>query len=163
MKHYLLAGLLLAAVPSIAQTAPPDGQEAAQPFKKANTLIIHTSDSVATAYRKLAGVLLNAGYTIDRNDKELGFLNTKARPTAKKMAMQTLRASVVKTQTGADILLKGSYATPGLAAMSPWLMSGDTETEYRGMKGSLIMSCWDELEKVAALYPGGRLAYKTQL
>ncbi len=66
-------------------------------------------------------------------------------------------------QAGADILLKGSYATPGLAAMSPWLMSGDTETEYRGMKGSLIMSCWDELEKVAALYPGGRLAYKTQL
>ena len=163
MKHCLLAGLLLATIPALAQTAPPAGQEATQAFKKANTLIIHTSDSVTTAYRKLAGVLLNAGYTIDRNDKELGFLNTKARPTPNKTAMDTLRASVVKTQAGADILLKRSYATPGLAAISPWLMSGDTETEYRGMRGSIVMSCWDELEKVAALYPGGRLAYKAQL
>ena len=163
MKHYLLAGLILAAAPTLAQTAPAAGQEAPTPFKKANTVIIHTTDSLGTAYKKLAGVLLNAGYTLDRNDKELGFLNTKARPAANKVAMHTLRASVVKTPEGTDILLRGSYATPGLAAVSPWLMSGDTETEYRGMKTSVVMSCWNELEKVAALYPGGRLSYKAQL
>jgi hypothetical protein len=163
MKHYLLAACLLTAAPVIAQTVPAAGQETAQPFKKANTVVIHTSDSLAVAYRKLAGVLLNAGYTIDRNDKELGFLNTKARPASNKAAMQTLRASVIKTQEGADILLKGSYSTPGLAAVSPFFMSGDSETEYRGMKGSITMSCWNELEKVAALYPNGRLAYKAQL
>ena len=163
MKLYLLAVCLLSAAPVLAQAVPPNGQEVPTPFKKANTIIIHTTDSTGTAYKKLAGVLFNAGYTLDRNDRELGFLNTKARPAANKAAMQTLRASIIKTPEGADILLKGAYATPGLAAISPWLMSGDTETEYRGMKTSIVMSCWNELEKVAALYPGGRLAYKTQL
>jgi hypothetical protein len=161
MKHYLLAALLACSVPALAQAVPPAGQEAAAPFKKANLVIIHTTDSVATAYKKLAAVLLGAGYTLDRADKELGFLNTKARPTPNNKAMHTLRASVVAAQGGSDIQLRGSFAMPMLAAMSP-LMAGDSETVFRGMKGAPFMASWDEMQKVATLYPGGRVAYKQQ-
>jgi hypothetical protein len=161
MKYYLLAGLLMAAVPALAQKAPPAGQEAPQPFKKANTIIIHTTDSTTVAYKKIAGVLLGAGYTLDRADKELGFMNTKPRPTSTKNAVHTIRVAILPAQSGVDIQLKSSFATPTLAAISP-IMAGDMETDFRGMKGSPIMASWDEMQKVAVLYSGGQLAYKAQ-
>lgn len=89
-------------------------------------------------------------------------MNTKARPTPNNKATHTIRAAIVAVQGGVDIQLKSSFATPTLAAISP-IMAGDLETEFRGMKGAPFMASWDELQKVAALYPGGRVAYKAQL
>lgn len=161
MKHYLLAALLVATTPALAQTVPPVGTEAAQPFKKANTVIIHATDSMSVAYTGIAKAILAAGYTIDRSDKELGFVNTKPRPLGRMSVQESLQASLKRSSTGIDIQITGSYSAPAIAAVSP-LSAGETRVDYRGMKGSVVMACWEELQRVAALYPNAILGYKQQ-
>jgi hypothetical protein len=161
MKKVLLACLLLVNCPVIAQTSPPIGQEATQPFKKANTIVITTQDSLNTAYKKFAQAILEAGYTIDRADKELYFINTKARPVGRMGLQESVQASLKPVSGSTMILLSGTFASPSMAAMSP-LMAGDSKVEYKGMKGSPIMACWEELQRVAKLYQGGALTYKQQ-
>jgi hypothetical protein len=77
MKHLLLsAALLLAACPVIAQKVVV-GQESQTPFKSANTLIIHTSDSSSFALKKLAKALVIAGIEPDKLEPEIGYLTAK--------------------------------------------------------------------------------------
>jgi hypothetical protein len=161
MRKLLLACLLFATYPVMAQTSSANGQEASQPFKKANAVVITTPDSLDTAYKKIAQAILEAGYTIDRADKELHFINTKARPIARMGLQESLQASLKPGAGGSVILLSGTFASPSMAAMSP-LMAGDSKVEYKGMKGSPIMACWEELQRVARLYQGGALTYKQQ-
>jgi hypothetical protein len=161
MRHFLLAVLLAATTPALAQTVPPVGTEAAQPFKKANTIVIHTTDSTGLAYKKIAQAILEAGYTIDRADKELGFINTKAKTLAKSGTQNTVQANIKRVGAETLVELRGAFSMPAMAAMYA-VMAGDTPTQYRGMKGSPIMSSWDEMMRVATLYRGDALGFKQQ-
>jgi hypothetical protein len=156
MKHYLLAGLLLAAVPALAQTAPVDA-----PFKGANTIVVHTSDSAAVAYKNIARILLDAGYTLDRADKELLFLNTKSKSAPRYNMMHIVRASIKPSGSGSDIQIKDAFTLPGAAAVSA-IMAGESETQFRGGQSSTYMICWNEMYRLAALYPNGKLSYLQQ-
>ena len=161
MKKMLLAAMLLIAGPALAQTTLSNGNEATQPFKSANAVVIHASENLDSAYKKIAQAILEAGYTIDRADKELYFVNTKAKPLGRMGLQESLQASLKSTAEGTIITLTGSFSSPSLAAVSP-LSAGDSRAEYRGMKGSPIMACWEELQRVASLYSGGTITYKQQ-
>lgn len=161
MKAYLLAGLLIGTAPALVQKAAPPpvtGQESAKPFKGANVILVSTSDSAAVAYKKIAAAILGAGYTIDRADKELGFISTKPRPTPKLNGLHAIRIAIMPMPAGASIQLRSSFSMPGAAAVSP-IMAGELETTFRGSNGSLFMICWNELQRLAQSYPNGQITY----
>jgi hypothetical protein len=157
MKRLLLASLLLSSVLVIAQQAP--GVEAAQPFKGANTILLHTPDSAQVAYSKLAKSLLAAGYGLEKSDKELGFISTTARPAPRYNMMYACKFFVKPTPSGSDIQASGTFTLPGAAAVSP-IMAGETQMEYRGGSASTFMICWNAMQKtVQAAYPALSPAY----
>lgn len=156
MKHYLLAGLLLAAVPSLAQTAPPAGQEAAQPFKGANEILIHTPDSASAALKKMARALIVAGIEPDKVDTEVGYMTTKGKSVGQ-MTPATFNYRIVATPEPSGTLLSitGDY-TVGLNA------SRSMTNPMYWVKGNLLQAkqCFITIEPVAQTYPGGRLGYR---
>lgn len=161
MKTILLAGLLLGAVPAFAQKAAPApalGQEAAEPFKGANVILVSTGDSVAVAYKKIGAAILGAGYTIDQADRELGFINTKPHATPSGSPLHTVRVVITPAQTGAVIELRGALSLARAMVASP-MFAGESQTAFRGMKGSAFMVCWQELQAMARAYPSGKLSY----
>jgi hypothetical protein len=149
MKKLLLATMVLFTEQALAQSVPPKG---------ANVIIITTSDSAKVAYNKLASILLNAGYTIDKADKDLLFVNTKPKPAPRYNMEHAPRANITATATGSSILLRDSFTLPGAAAVASF-MAGQQEVVYRGSKSSTFMVCWDELQRLAALYPNGKIEY----
>jgi hypothetical protein len=151
MKHLLLIGLLFCGSKALSQDRPAKG---------ANVIIIVTSDSAKAAYNKLATILLTSGYTLDRADKELLFVNTKPKPAPRYNMEHAPRASINAIPTGSKILLRDSFTLPGAAAVAAF-MAGQQEVVYRGGKGSTFMVCWAELERIANLYPGARIEYAT--
>jgi hypothetical protein len=153
MKKSLLAAILLLPFGAMAQTPAP--------AKGANVIIIVTPDSAKQAYNKLADILLTAGYTVDRADKELLFINTKPRPAPRYNMEHMPRASISATPSGSNILLRDSFTLPGAAAAASF-MAGQQEVVYRGGKGSTFMVCWAELERIASLYPNAKIEYTTK-
>jgi hypothetical protein len=167
MKHYLLAALLACSVPALAQNrvvipkpAPeqPEGTEAAEVFKRANIIIIHSTDSAATAYTKLARALLADGYTIEKSDKEIGYINTQYRVTTIAKALQ---AALKFTITAAAGETRIEMRATGLVSSVPAL--GIMRVEARGQSGSAISFAWAEMQRAATLYPGQTtLTYKRE-
>ncbi len=143
MKILLYFCLLLFTISARAQSVP---------FKGASTIHIHTLDSAAVAYRKFAGILLAAGYGLKNSDKELLALTTEPRAMAKMPGvLLQLRTAATPGKAGADIQLRGAFSISGIA--------GESEAVFRGMNGSPFMTCWAEMQRLAALYPGAALYY----
>jgi hypothetical protein len=156
MKHLLFAGLLLASIPALAQAVPPAGQEAAQPFKGANEILIHTPDSAGVALKKMARTLIVAGIEPDKVDAEIGYITTKGKSVGQ-MTPATFNYRIVATPEPSGTLLSitGDY-TVGLNAARTM-----TNPMY-WVKGNLLQAkqCFITIEPVAQAYPGGRLGYK---
>lgn len=159
MKSLLLAVLLACSIPTLAQTVPTVGQEAGAPFKGANVVLIHSTDSASVAYDKVGRLLLSEGYALDKTDKGLGFIGTSYREVAKGRAQVALRFTVIPAPSG--VVIQGR-AVMHMPALQHTALNGDSPAEYRGMKGSPMLATWEELNRVAAAYPGGQLAYKRQ-
>ncbi|MVN78917.1 hypothetical protein GO988_21520 [Hymenobacter sp. HMF4947] len=155
MKHYLLAALLACAIPTLAQTVPPAGQEASEPTKKDNVIILHTADSVATAYTKLGRLLLESGYPIDKSDKELGYINTGFRATQNRTVEAALRFAVIRTTTGVLIEIRGICRVPTAK-------SADIPIDFRGTFGSPAGIAWVEMNRLALAYKAPTVTYKQQ-
>jgi hypothetical protein len=156
MKHLLLAVLLLATAPTLAQTTPPAGQEAIQPFKGANEILIHTPDSTGVALKKMARALIVAGIEPDKVDAEIGYITTKGKSVGQ-MTTATFNYRIVATPEPSGTLLSitGDY-TVGLNAVRAM-----TNPMY-WVKGNLLQvkQCFITIEPVAQSYPGGRVGYK---
>jgi hypothetical protein len=121
MKKLLLLGLLVTtAYPGLAQTLGPASTALAPSFRGANVVIIHTSDSTASAYLKLARVLLSQGYAIDESDKKLGYLQTQYRPSnINKVIYLAVKATVQAESNGSKIELRGYGRVPSQPARLP--------------------------------------------
>jgi hypothetical protein len=159
MKALVLVVALLVASEVRAQKAPPAGTESATPFKGANTLILHTPDSARVAYNKLAQSLLASGYSLEKTDKELGFIGTTSRPAPRYNMMYACRFFIKPTASGSDIRATGVFTLPGAAAVSA-IMAGESPIEYRGGQSSTFMICWQAMQKAtAAAYPAAAVAY----
>jgi hypothetical protein len=154
MKHYLLAGLLLAAVPALAQTAPPPPIiESAMPFKRASVIVLHTTDSLGVAYSKLGRVLLDGGYPIDRSDKDLGYINTSYQPTKNRAVEAAFRFSIKPSKEGAIIEIRGVCKMPSMRV-------SDTPIDFRGSFGNPIGIAWEEMNRIALAYAAPKVTYR---
>lgn len=146
MKPLLpLAFLLLFGVPAVAQMQPPP--PATIPFKKANALFIQTNDSARAAIRKVAGILQERGFAIDRIDYELLSITTKPKPYGAS-GLHTMYAMV-------------SMAPSGLRLTGQWhaMVSGIEVTERAGLTNTASKKAFAELEAVAKAYTGATVRY----
>jgi hypothetical protein len=115
--------------------------QSAEPFKKANTIEVHTALTPAQAYKALANVLQDNGYSIVSSDATLGTISTDTK--AVKRISTKLNASV-QGDSLAVVVLKGNF-TVGM---------GPSPIEYKGMNGSPVMLAWEELTAVARALKG---------
>ena len=152
MKIMLFVCLLLMGRLSHAQTT-----EAAEPFRGANTIMVHTPDSMSAALNKLARVLVLQGYTIDKLDLTLGYLVTKGQPVGQiTPAIYTYKAVAIPEGQGSALRITGEYSFPaGLRTI--------TESMF-WVKGNLphAKQCFTGAEKAALSYAGGRVGYLLQ-
>ena len=154
MKSFLFPALLCLAIPALAQ-APA---EQALPFKGANTITIHAPDSATVAYKKMAALLLEAGYSVAHATPALLSLNTEPQAAPRYNMMHQIRMAVAAGPGETLIRLSDAFTLPGAAAVSA-AMAGTSTTEYRGGNASTFMICWKELQRVAQLYPNTTLSY----
>jgi hypothetical protein len=144
MKKLLLAVLLLNTVPTLAQSAAP--------AKGATTIIISTSDSMATAYTKLSRLLLADGYSINKADKELAYINTDYKSIQANRGVElALKFVIAPSSNGTVITERGTGKMPYL---------GEFPASFRGATGSPIGRAWVELLRVGMLYSGAVVSYK---
>ena len=154
MKPFLLIGLLSSS--SIyAQSVPVAGTEAAQPFKGANTILIHTTDSVGPALKKFARAMLLNGLEPDRIDAEIGYLNSKPKRVGS-ISPATFEYKAVATAepSGTLLTITGIYIVPLSEARNM------TESMF-WTKGNLLQAkqCFIGVELAALAYPQGRIGY----
>ena len=155
----LLLWLLLAPVSVFAQMqpAPPtnaqlerlylQGVEAPRSFKKANIILLHTSDSSKVALRKVAGLLQQRGFAIDRLDYDLLSVSTKPKPFA---------GSSSHTMTILAIAGQGVVTMSGLWHGEFGSVSVDEPAAYTNPASKKAIA---EIEEVGRAYVGGRLGY----
>ena len=150
MRALLLPALLMAVVPAVAQTAPAKG---------VNTISASVPDAPDVVYKHVAQSLLAAGYSLDKADKELGFIATKPRPAPRYNMLYACMVSIQAAGVGSVATISGTFSLPGAAAVSP-LMAGETAIEYRGGANSTFMICWQQMQKALHdAYPEAPLTY----
>jgi hypothetical protein len=155
MKALLLAALLACSVPTLAQTVPPVGQEAAAPFKGANIILIHTPDSASAALKKLARALIVAGIEPDKIESEIGYLSTKAKPVGQ-LSPATFEYKAVATPEPDGTLL----SITGTYTVKMNMVNSMTNSMY-WVKGNLLQAkqCFSTIQPVAEAYPSGKVGY----
>jgi hypothetical protein len=143
----LIGGLLFCGVGTRAQKAPAVGTEAAQPFRGANVVIIHTTDSAKVALKQVASQLQSNGFVIDRLDYDLMSVSTKSRSFAGS-GFHTMVASAAIEK--GDVVLRGEWHGQ---------LGQYSTTEPAAYTNNASKKALSELEAVAKAYPGGRVAY----
>lgn len=161
MKKLLLALLLPACSahaqspptpPAPTELAPSAGQEASTPFKLASVVVVHTSDSARTAYRKLATLLLAQAYQLEVTDSVHGQIITDYHRTAYHRVKTSLHFVIIAQASGA--LVEERAIGQVISADKRFAV------ECRGTPDMPIACAWAEMWRLASLYPAGSLAYK---
>jgi hypothetical protein len=155
MKHLLLAACLFTAAPALAQTAPPVGTEAAQPFKGANTILVHCPDSSTAALKKMARALIVGGIEPDKIETEIGYLSTKPKSVGQLSPANFEYKVVSMPEPGGTLLSITGTFTVKLNAVNSM-----TNAMYWA-KGNLLQAkqCFMAIDEIAKTYPSGRIAY----
>lgn len=111
---------------------------------KANTITITFSDS-NNVQEKVLKVLTGKDYPIKTKDKTLI-------TTGPKTVKGETRVSLNAQLKGADVILTGKLS---IAAQ------GSLPVEYKGNKGTPIMTAWEEMDKIAKAM-GGKVKYEVK-
>ena len=131
--------------------------EASEPFRGANTIMVHTPDSMNAALNKLARVMVLQGYTIDKLDLPLGYIVTRGKPVGQLTpAVYTYKAVAIQEGKGSALRITGEYTIPvGMRTL--------TESMY-WVKGNLphAKQCFVGVQKAALSYAGGHIGYLLQ-
>jgi hypothetical protein len=135
MKHLLLVLLLAFATTLVYSQEPP---------AKANTITITLTDST-NINAKVLKVLNSKDYTIKNADKASSVINTEP-----KTLKNNTRVTFIIKIKGAEITLTGKIVIA---------TQGSTNIEYKGAKGTPIMTAWEEMDKVAKAL-GGKMKYE---
>jgi hypothetical protein len=146
MKTTLLALGLLTATPILAQTLPAPGQEATQPFKKANTILVYTADSAKTAIKRAAMALQQQGFAVDRVDYDLLSISTKDHAFLNSFYNMT----VLVIWENNHLRYTGQWRGQAMGA---------TVQEPAAQTNPASKKAFAEMERAALAYPGGRAAY----
>ncbi|MDF7810948.1 hypothetical protein [Hymenobacter sp. YC55] len=126
------------------------------PFKSANVITVLTADSAATALHKMGLALVGQGYMVDKVDKEFLVLVSRPRQLTTYTApiFLTIRISASPTAP-ATLRVMGDYV---MATMFD-VKFNPVEYPSHGLRGANSIT-FTELEKLAKLYPEGKLAYE---
>ena len=153
MKYVLLC-LLLAATPA----ARAQSSEVPAPFKGANIILVHTTDSTGVAVRTMARALLQAGLEPDRYDAQVGYLTTKGKLFGMILPAVYVYKVLATTEPGGTLLTITGEFTQQLAPMhsitSPMFWTPGNPEGKR---------CFALVEPVAQAYPKGRVGYLQSL
>ena len=153
------AGVLTKA--ELAAKAINEGKEMDEPFKGANTILIHTTDSAAAAYGNVARALLAANFALGKTDKEFGIVSTVPRPGKTGVAV-TVNAVITSEAGGSLVRLRGT----GTWAVAEFVIRGAGQqisaVSYGGLQGSPKREEWNLMAQAAAAYKGGRVTYANQ-
>jgi len=119
------------------------------PFKKANQIIIETSDSPDIAYRKIAGILFDNGIVIANSDKDLLMMSTEPIETHHAFGAVRYKLSI-RIEDGKKTKLKinGKFGTLNFN------ISQFVPISFEGMKNSPYMKGWRAMNKIAESYSG---------
>jgi hypothetical protein len=151
MKHYLLAALLAATTPALAQDVPG---------KNAATIIIHTPDSAQTAYRQVVRGFLSNGYGIDRKDNDAMFISTPLKSTDGVLYIK-LQAVSMADASGSNTTFQATFSVKNAATMAARMENKEMPVRYTGPGTNPMKRAWAELDRIAATsLPGGRVEYK---
>lgn len=141
MKYlYLVFALFCSTVAAAQTTAPSTGL---QVFKKANAMLIQTPDSPRVALRKLAAVLQERGYVVEKIDDELNSLVTRGKALRRTTALLTINAFFAPQ----GIVLRGQYHLEAAGVVV------DNPAEFTGMEGGTNKVAFREVEAIAKAYP----------
>jgi hypothetical protein len=116
--------------------------QSAEPFKKANTIEVHTALTPAQAYKALANVLQDNGYSIVSSDATLGTISTDKK--AFKNITTKLNTSVRGDST-AIVIIKGLFDVRD---------NDYTPIEHRGANNSPYMRAWEQMASIAQALQG---------
>ena len=121
--------------------------------KRDEKITVIASDTT-NLFNRVALLLYEKGYTFEQKDEQLKFIATTDKPIPKAVGSCKLR-----------VLVKDSAITLyALVAVDPRLVRGGdlqkvySPAQYRGMKGSLFMVVWAEMESIARKF-GNQIIY----
>ncbi|MDH3650864.1 MAG: hypothetical protein OEQ53_14355 [Saprospiraceae bacterium] len=145
----------------------------AQPIapKKANKIVIQTSDDIGTAFRNFGRLLLREGYVLEQSDATFYFLTTEPREMKygiSGMGKLNLKLYVQfdESENGTLIQITGKYASEQLfkaAGGGKDEFNFDTqgnEILNRGGKASLTGASWIIMDELAKALQGGSITYE---
>lgn len=164
---YLLCLALLGSAPAMAQMQPPAptvaerlarGLEVPEPFKGANSILVHCPDSAGVALKQFARALIQAGLEPDRIDPEGGYLTTRGKSAAQLPAVVFSYQAIGSREPGGTLLtITGSYTVRMSLANSVTIPMNWTQGN-----GNPGKACFALIEPVALAYPRARIGYKLQ-
>lgn len=109
---------------------------------KRDTKVIVTVSDTSNLFNRVVMSLYERGYTLEQKDEKLNFIATGEKPMPKLGASMKLR-----------VMIKDSImVVTGLHALDIKIMGLERTfdpNEYRGMKGSVWMTAWDEMVSFA--------------
>jgi hypothetical protein len=138
MKRLFTILALLISFAAMAQQEPPKG---------ANWIIISTKDSSHVAFKKLALLLQDAGYSLEQADRELGSIATGYKPQSPNDYNMALIANIREGET-TTIRLQGKWKFDG--AMSKTELTGLAIN--KGVSFHVNRLAFDAVRKLAESY-----------
>jgi hypothetical protein len=148
MKHLLLIIALLLPLGASAQKVII-GQESLLPFKKANVILATTPDSAKTALRKMAVIMQQKGFIIDRLDYDLLSISTK--PHAFQSSVYTM--VVLAVWESGHLKFMGQWRGQAL---------GMTVEEDVAFTNPASKKAFSEMQNLALAYPNAKVTYMQQ-
>lgn len=116
--------------------------------KNSRAIIITVSESdPEKIYKSLAAHLIDNGYTIEKSDKDLLYINTERKVV--KYAWEVRISATIKDN---KIKFTGKQFLPGFD-------DSENQIRYYGVKGAMYKTCFDEVDRVARTFPNLNVAY----
>ncbi|UOQ51721.1 hypothetical protein [Hymenobacter cellulosivorans] len=152
MKTLLLAvSLLFATLTLRAQSAA--NPVSATPYKRANAVLVITSDSASVALKKLGAILVAKGYNIKKLDTDFNTITTEPKAVMGTQWYTVIAIRGAATPTGISL---SAEVTTEIRAISPGSEHTVTRVFSNGKKPTGYFR-W--LMEIAASYPGATVHY----
>jgi hypothetical protein len=163
MRLYIYVLISLIFFAGCATTLPPAGP-ASDPMEKADTIWIETTDDSETAYRKIAQLISDQGFSISNSDATLMVINTDLYQPEESFGeslssggMEMKITASIRNNDGTWIKLNGSYNTAPQGNLI--VATKDNEIRNEGSKNTAPKRAWNILNEIAAKYSPGELYF----
>lgn len=125
-----------------------------EPFKKANTILIHTTKPKAEVMQDMVALLMDNGYSIKDSDSDLGLISTDFLQ-AKNMMVTTSYNIFVREKNGETVIkINGRWFDPHSR-----LQSGNYPITYTKSPFTVAPIAWKEMHALFGNYDGGEVYY----